>query len=144
MFSKACEYAIRAMICLAACSKKGERLTLTKIAGKTDSPQAFTAKVLQQLSKAGLIDSMKGPNGGFSLPAAKARKVKLSHVVKAIDGDAIYTGCGLGLKECSDKRPCPLHDHFRQVRKDLRRMLEGTSIEELSRGLKEGSTFMHH
>ncbi len=130
------------MICLAACSEKGERLTLTEIASKTDSPQAFTAKVLQQLSKAGLIDSMKGPNGGFSLPTAKALKVKLSHVVKAIDGDAIYTGCGLGLKECSDKRPCPLHDHFLQVRKDLRRMLEGTSIEELSLGLKEGSTFM--
>lgn len=130
------------MICLAACSEKGERLTLSEIASKTDSPHAFTAKVLQQLTKAGLIDSMKGPNGGFSLPTAKAQEVKLSHVVRAIDGDAIYTGCGLGLKECSDKRPCPLHVHFLQVRKDLRRMLEGTSIEDLSRGLKDGSTFM--
>ena len=115
---------------------------MTEIAGKTDSPQAFTSKVLQQLTKAGLIDSMKGPKGGFSLPTAKAQEVKLSHVVRAIDGDAIYTGCGLGLKECSDKRPCPLHVHFLQVRKDLRRMLEGTSIEDLSRGLKDGSTFM--
>ena len=142
MFSKACEYAIRASIYIAGQSNSGKRVSLKDIAKTIDSPEAFTAKILQQLSRYGIIDSVKGPSGGFSISEEKLQSLKLSHVVKAIDGDSIFTGCGLGLKECSEKQPCPVHHKFKIVRNELRSMLENTSIKELSLNLKKGMTFL--
>lgn len=142
MFSKACEYGIRAVVCIAACGAKGERMALKEVAERTGSPEAFTAKIMQKLSHAGVVNSMKGPGGGFEIPPELAKRVFLSDVVSAIDGDSIYTGCALGLPECDHERPCPMHEHFLKVREDLRRMLEGTSVHELTHGMKDGSTFL--
>jgi len=142
MFSKACEYAIRATILIAMEGRKGRRMSLVEIADRTGSPKAFTAKVLQQLARAGILESTKGPNGGFDLPPAKAKKVKLSMVVKAIDDDGVYKGCGMGLPQCNAKKPCPLHDHFLQVREDLRAMLESTDMHMLAHGLEDGTTYL--
>lgn len=138
MFSKACEYAFRAMIVVARGSADGSRCTVEEIADDTGSPPAYAAKVLQKLAHEGLVDSIRGPGGGYRLTAAHARKVKLSHIVKAIDDDSVYKGCALGLAECNHSKPCPLHDHFIAVREDLRRMLEGTSIQDLVEGLEVG------
>lgn len=142
MFSKTCEYAFRATTLVAAASAAGERLSLDAIAERTDSPKAFTAKVLQQLARAGILSSHKGPNGGFDLPPLIAKKVKLSHIVKAIDDDTVYRGCGMGLKACNALKPCPLHPHFETIREDLRTMLENTTIHSLIIGLENGATFL--
>jgi Rrf2 family protein len=142
MFSKACEYAIRAVVYIAGCSADGQRSGLKEIAQRTGSPEAFTAKILQRLSHAGLIRSMKGPGGGFEVPPELAQKVRLSDIVSAIDGDTIFTGCALGLSQCDSEKPCPLHDHFLIVREDLRAMLEGTTMHDLVGDLRSGSTFL--
>jgi Rrf2 family protein len=142
LFSKACEYAIRAVVCLAACGVQGERLSLTEIAERTDSPEAFTAKILQKLVRAGLVNSVKGPGGGFDISDRNARKITLSQVVSTIDGDSIYTGCALGLPQCNAAKPCPLHDHFLRIRDDLRTMLERTTVHDLINGLNKGKTFL--
>lgn len=142
MFSRACQYAIRAAVLIALEGRNKRRMSLVEIAERTGSPRAFTAKVLQQLAKAGILESTKGPNGGFDLPPAKAKKVKLSMVVKAIDGDQVYRGCGMGLPYCNPKKPCPLHDHFQEVRDELRDMLEGTDLHTLSLGLEKGKAFL--
>jgi len=68
--------------------------------------------------------------------------VKLSMIVKAIDGDKIYVGCGLGLKECNAQKPCPLHDKFVDIRNDLSKMLKSTSLYELATGLEVGLTYL--
>lgn len=143
MFSKACEYAIRATIYIADQSSRGRRVGIKDISKEIDSPEAFTAKILQQLSKTQIIDSVKGPNGGFAIEVEKMSKIKLSQVVSAIDGDSVYKGCGLGFKQCSEKQPCPVHDKFKVVRDELKKMLESTTILELSMGLKKGITFLH-
>ncbi len=117
-------------------------MRLGEIARKTDLPEAFTAKVLQQLVHAGLVYSTKGPGGGFSITPALARKVKLSNIVATIDGDAVYKGCALGLPQCDASKPCPLHDHFLKIREDLRRMLERTSVQDLVKDLQEGGTVL--
>lgn len=142
MFSKACEYGIKATLYIARQSQLNERASLKEIAGAINSPEAFTAKILQQLARHGVINSAKGPNGGFYLPAADQEKNKLCHIVTAIDGDGIYSGCGLGLKECNELQPCPVHDKFKIVRDQLKDMLETTTIHELTTGLKEGLTFL--
>ena len=109
MFSKSCEYAIRAMIYIADQSLKGIRTTLADISHEIDSPVAFTAKILQQLSKSQVVTSLKGPSGGFYMTDLQLSTISLAKVVKAIDGEKIFTTCGLGLKQCSEKQPCPVH-----------------------------------
>lgn len=142
MFSKACEYGIRASIYIAEQSLEGERVSLKDIAGEIDSPVAFTAKILQKLRKHGIISSLKGPTGGFQIDIERIGRIKLSDIVYAIDGDHIYTGCGLGLNECNEEHPCPLHYDFKKVRDDLKQMLESTNLRDLALKLEKGSAFL--
>lgn len=128
MFSKACEYAIRATLHVAHATANDERATVKEIAKATGAPEAFTAKVLQQLVHAGLIASMRGPGGGFTLTQARARNLTLEAIVRCIDGDAVFTGCALGLPTCSDRKPCPVHDQFKEVRTRLSGMLSATTV----------------
>lgn len=142
MFSKACEYGIRATLHIAVQSEMGTRVSLKDIAKAIDSPEAFTAKILQLLAKNGIVTSVKGPAGGFEITTKDAHRIKLSHIVAAIDGDSIYKGCGLGLKTCNENKPCPVHDKFKLIREELRNMLESTSISELSETVHDGLTFL--
>ena len=65
MFSKTCEYAIRALIFIAQKSKDRSRISIKDISSGIDSPEYFIAKILQDLSRKGFVQSAKGPNGGF-------------------------------------------------------------------------------
>lgn len=142
MFSKACEYGIRSAIYIAEQSLLQRKVGLKEVAKAIDSPEAFTSKILQQLSRNNVINSEKGPTGGFSMDSAKLETIKLDSIVFAIDGDAIYKGCGLGLKQCNAKKPCPVHNQFKIVRDNLNAMLTTTTIKELALGLKEGATVL--
>ncbi|RYG42622.1 MAG: transcriptional regulator, partial [Chitinophagaceae bacterium] len=71
------------------------------------------------------VQSVKGPNGGFFLNE-KSKKYTVADVVKAIDGDKLFTGCGMGLKNCSEKKPCPLHDRFKATRIQIHDMLKSS------------------
>jgi len=142
MFSKACEYGIRASIFIAEQSLLDKKVSLKDIAKAIDSPEAYTSKILQQLSRNFIINSDKGPTGGFSMNKQELEKVKLSTVVTAIDGDAIYNGCGLGLKNCNEEKPCPAHSQFKIIRDQLKIMLETTLVRNLTMDFKEGLTFL--
>lgn len=128
MFSKACEYGIKAVTFVASQSLEGQRVALKEIAEAIDSPVAFTAKILQQLRKNHIIDSVKGAHGGYGISSTQLDQVTLSKIVYAIDGDAIYISCGLGLSSCNALKPCPVHDKFVSIRSELRKMLESTTF----------------
>lgn len=142
MFSKACEYGIRSLIFITKKSSEGSRVNISDISKAIDSPNAFTAKILQKLVKGKLVQSAKGPRGGFYINEKDIDKVQLSDVVKIVDGDNIYKGCGLGLKECNELQPCPLHEKFKQVRGDLKKMLQSTSLYDLARQLEDGTAVL--
>ncbi len=142
MFSKACEYGIRASIHLARLSKRGERCSLKQIAEAIDSPVAFTAKVLQLLSRNEIIHSIHGPTGGYEIPVEELSKIYIIDIVTAIDGDKIFNGCGLGLQNCNEKKPCPLHFQFKGIRDDLKQMLQNTTINDLAEELHLGMAFL--
>ncbi|WP_430613522.1 RrF2 family transcriptional regulator [Flavobacterium sp. JP2137] len=142
MFSKTCEYAIRATIFIAAESYRDQRVGLQDIAIKIDSPEAFTAKILQTLVKHKVINSTKGPSGGFDIPKDLIAQIKLAQIVSAIDGDAVYNSCAIGLKQCSEVQPCPVHNKFKNIREELKKMLCTTTLEELALGIKSGSTYL--
>jgi len=142
MFSKACEYAIKAAIFIATKSYEGKRVSPKEISAEINSPQAFTAKILQALVKHNIVNSVKGAYGGFEIDKNNISNVKLAQIVNAIDGDSIYSGCGLGLETCDENHPCPVHDKFKGVRDELKLMLEETNLEELALNIKSGTSFL--
>lgn len=137
-FSKTCEYAIRAVFFIAHKTANGKRVGIKEIAEGIDSPEHFLAKILQDLSRKRLINSAKGPHGGFYLDADSLKR-PISEIVEAIDGDNLFHGCALGLKQCSEINPCPLHNEFKGIRNKITDMMVGTTIgdfnEELINGL---------
>ena len=141
MFSKTCEYAIRAMIFIAQKSKDGNKVGIKEIAKGIDSPEHFIAKILQDMGRRRLLQSLKGPNGGFYLDA-EALDCSLADIVKVVDGDKLFTGCGLGLKQCSETHPCPIHHEFKAVRKGIQHMLENAKLGEFTEELEKSLTFL--
>jgi Rrf2 family transcriptional regulator, iron-sulfur cluster assembly transcription factor len=142
MFSKSCEYGIKAIIYIATKSLDGERVKIGEVSAQINAPEAFTAKILTSLIKKDILEAKTGPYGGFLMDLNHVSKIKVSEIVAAIDGDSIYNGCGLGLEECNSNRPCPMHDKFIKIREELRQMLETTSVLDLATGLKSGKTIL--
>ena len=142
MFSKACEHGIRAIIYIATQSLEGKRVKIGDVATHAGSPEAFTGKVLGALTKHNIVNSHTGPYGGFNIDLNRMEQIKVSDIVFAIDGDSIYNGCALGLNECSNDYPCPMHDKFIQVRTDLKTTLETTTVYQLATNLKSGKTIL--
>ncbi len=139
IFSKTCEYAIRSVFFIAHRTENGNRVGIKEIAEGISSPEHFLAKILQDLSKRGIVKSVKGPNGGFFMDESTLQR-PLVDVVEAIDGNGLFTGCGLGLVSCSASRPCPLHNEFAAIRKKIHNMLVNTSIKDFSEDLNLGIT----
>ena len=142
MFSKSCEYGIKAMIYIATQSMQDIRIKIGDISENVGSPEAFTAKILGALVKQRIVRSQTGPNGGFYIDKHRMKEIKVSEIVAAIDGDSIYNGCGLGLSECSNAQPCPMHHKFVKIRAQLKVMLQTTTIYDLAVGLKSGKTIL--
>ena len=143
MFSKACEYALRALLFLASVSRDGKKASLRQIAAGIDSPEPFVGKILQDLARKGLLRSAKGPTGGFYLTPEMLDR-SLADVVTAIDGDKLFTACGLGLKACSETTPCPIHHEFKRIRADIFRMLQEAKIGTFSAELDSNLLFLKH
>jgi len=142
MFSKACEYGIKSVIYITEQSLVGKRVSIKQVTKAIDSPEAYTSKILQQLKRNEIINSDKGPGGGFSIDRSKMDSITLKQIVFSFDGDKIYKGCGLGLKECNALKPCPVHNHFELVRNELSNLLENTTLKYLALKLQDGTGFL--
>ena len=116
------------MIYIAANEQKGKRTGLKEVTEAIASPEAFTAKILQQLVKNGLLLSFRGPTGGFILNDEK--DIRLHDVVVAIDGTHLMEDCVLGLNECSSSNPCPVHEKFQIVKNELTETLLSTRVND--------------
>jgi len=141
MFSKTCEYAIRALLYIAQQSNAGRKVGIKEIAKGTDAPEHFIAKILQDLSRRGMVQSSKGPNGGFFFDDSET-EFTLADIVKAIDGDKIFYGCALGLNECSEVQPCPLHFEMKGIRELIKQKLEAVKLGAFNKELEHNLAFL--
>jgi|SRR6476659_1631427 len=139
IFSKTCEYAMRSVFFIAHKTIDGNRVGIKEIAKGINSPEHFLAKILQDLSRRGIVQSVKGPNGGFYMDQYSLNR-PLADVVEAVDGDRLFIGCGLGLEYCSELNPCPLHNDFKTIRDQINKMLKTTSIADFNGNLNLGIT----
>jgi len=142
MFSKSCEYGIKATLFIAQKSQSGERVSLKEIAEAIDSPTAFTAKILQILAKAAIVNSTKGPNGGFEIEKVRLSQISLKQIVQAIDGNNIFEGCALGLSICNEKAPCPMHNEFVIIRNQLNETLASSNLLDVASELNRGQSVL--
>jgi len=85
------------------------------------------------LVKRGILDSQKGPTGGFYI-TRDLDKITLYDIVEAIDGTGIFFKCGLGLAACDAKNPCPMHTQFEAVRDELNDMCKNNTLQDLVLG----------
>jgi Rrf2 family protein len=130
MFSTSCQYGLQGMLYIAMHSSKDDNVGLIEIAENQEIPRHFLSKILQQLVKAGLLESMKGPNGGFKL-SKKPEKITLLQIIKAIDGLDVFTQCGIGFKKCSDDHPCPIHHDYKKVRDKVYELFKKKTLKEV-------------
>ncbi len=131
MFSKACEYGMRATIYVAQQSELGKKVGVKTIAEAIESPEAFTGKIMQQLTKNGFVHSVKGPYGGFFMDKTSIKETKLSDIVELFDGKSAYLGCVLGLRTCSDTHPCPLHKEALPILHKLKELLTTKTLYDI-------------
>jgi Rrf2 family transcriptional regulator, iron-sulfur cluster assembly transcription factor len=102
-----------------------------EIAKEEGLPAPILGKVLQELVRKGLLESRRGPGGGFRL-ARRPQLITLRDVVAAIDGLDQFLECAVGLENCSDESPCPLHDTWKGLRTQMMNYLENTTLADMA------------
>jgi len=134
LYSKTCEHAIRALSYLA--SRASTDLCLVdEIAEAEDLPRPFTSKILRDLVRAGLLTSSRGPGGGYAL-ARDPEDVSLLEIQQIVDSTDTLSRCAVGLEQCNDQAPCPLHDEFKPLRQSIRVYLEETTLAQMAGALR--------
>ena len=131
IFSRRCEYALQAVLYLAL-KPEGERTSIKELTKHVKLPSPFLAKILQDLTRKGLLASSKGPHGGFAL-GKPARDITLFHVVDAIDGVAFSNGCVLGFMECSSETPCAMHNEWKPIRDRIQSSLASQDVAAMAK-----------
>lgn len=141
MLSNSSKYAIKAVLFLALYSSEDTKIMIKDIAKPINVPQAYIAKLLQELSKRNLISSSRGVKGGFYLNEENRRQPVMS-IVNLIDGEKKINACLLSLDKCHEDKPCPLHKIANPSREILIKILKNKTINDLSLEVKSGNAFL--
>lgn len=137
MFSKTCEYGIKAVLYIASQSLENKRVKIGDIVQNIDSPEAFTGKILGVLSRNEIINSRTGPNGGYEINQKNIHLITVADIIKAIEGNDFFEGCVLGLSHCNPNEPCPMHNTIDPIRNKTKIDLQATTIHDLTIGLEK-------
>lgn len=142
MLSNSCKYGVRAVLLIASKPASEGKVGLKTIAAELSIPQPFLAKILQILTKNRILDSAKGPHGGFSLMRPSS-EITLMDIVRSIDGDEFFDSCLLTGEKCNYYEPskgvCMLHNDLRKEKVRLTRFFSSKSIDALVRQLKKST-----
>ncbi len=126
LFSHASQVALRAALYLAQ-QPHGKLCPVREIAHRTGLPKPYLAKIIQHLMGAGLVRAHRGPHGGVELGKAPGQ-IRLRDLVGAMEGSVHPEQCALGLRACSQRRPCPLHGRWMRIQAETQALLEETTL----------------
>ena len=116
---------------LLASQEPGKLTGARRISEVEKIPMPFLWKILRLLTLRKLVRSFKGIRGGYEL-GRTAEDISLNDVFLATDGGDFRVDCVLGLPECDNQNPCPLHEKWKQIRADMTQMLDHTSLADLA------------
>lgn len=128
--TRAADYALRAMVYI-SCLPEDAVVLGGKVAETQRIPPSFTAKILRRLVRAGLLRSVRGAHGGFSLNRP-ATRITLLDVVEAIEGPICLTPCAVDGKHCELWEECPGSLVWPPIQESLNKMLRSLSLEDLA------------
>src|SRR5688572_22978500 len=111
MLTQTGEYALRAMVYLAR-KEQHDFVGVREIAQATEVPANYLAKILQQLTRSGVLDSQKGFGGGFRV-ARKLQSISLFDIIQPLERVEKFQHCVLGQRLCNEHAACPLHDTWK-------------------------------
>jgi len=123
------DYAVRAVLYLARLGQN-ERAATSQVAQEQHIPPSFLAKIISQLSIAGLLHTSRGARGGVTL-AREPRDITLLEVIEAIDGPIMLNECVGDSATCSFDEECPLRPVWCEAQNDLVNRLKATDFEQL-------------
>ncbi|MEO6406640.1 MAG: Rrf2 family transcriptional regulator [Ferruginibacter sp.] len=141
MLSQTCTTAIKAVIYLASKFESGEKAGIKEIAGYIHASEHTVGKMLQALVKENVINSAKGPTGGFYI-TAKQKNQPIISIIDAIDGKEVFDQCGLGLSKCSATHPCPIHNDYKIIRDGFKALCRRKKIADLCETVNEGLAYL--
>ena len=128
--TRAADYGFRVMIFLAG-PGADTRVSLVDLAAATNAPDSFLSKVLQALSRAGLISSRRGQSGGFSI-SSRGSAASMLDVIEAIDGKICLNTCLIAGKSCNRKHSCPAHPIWADAQRAMLQVLGAATIANLA------------
>lgn len=131
MFNKETEYALRGLVYIQLQNIKGRRPGTAEIAKEIEAPPFYIAKILQKLVRQGFVGSLKGKGGGFFFETDKP-DLPILDLIRTIEGDRSFSGCGFGLKQCNEKNPCPLHERYAPIRKAVNDLVSEETVQSLA------------
>jgi Rrf2 family transcriptional regulator, iron-sulfur cluster assembly transcription factor len=127
LFSSATGYALRA---LAALPEDGSFYLAKDLASELALPGPYLAKILQGLVQAEILESVRGPKGGFRL-LRPSRQISVGEVVSSLEGPDALEGCVMGFPSCGCDHPCPLHEAWGAVKAQVTSSMTEATIRDL-------------
>jgi Rrf2 family protein len=131
MFNKETEYALRGLVYIKLQNLKNHRPGTAEVSREIEAPPFFIAKILQRLVRNGFLESLKGKGGGFYFDPAKP-DLPLINLISATEGDRSFSGCGIGLKNCDQNNPCPLHEKYAPIRDSINKLVSVETVQSLA------------
>ena len=137
MLSKTGRYGIRALLYLAANSSEGHLIGVKDLAQQTEISEHMLSKVLQFLTRQGLITSKKGRRGGFYL-TPEQKNLNLAQVIKALEQtEYLISVCLLGQKHCNSRMQCPYQDRVARIRMELSAIYASDTVEQTAQKIMD-------
>ena len=127
LFNVATGYALQS---LAAMPEDGSFVMAKDMAENLKLPLPFLAKILQNLARAEILESVRGPKGGFRL-ARPAHKVSVGEVLIAMEGEGSLDRCVMGFPQCDPETPCPMHDAWAAVKEQVDESMTRATLRDL-------------
>jgi Rrf2 family iron-sulfur cluster assembly transcriptional regulator len=137
MLSNTSKHAIRAVIYLALFASSDKKIGIREVSDQLGIPMPFLGKILQLLAKQQVLDSTKGPHGGFSLKRP-AVDLSLMEIIGIIDGKDSFDDCVIRNTKCSHEAPCSLHDKIAPYRKGIKSIMLTQTIADLAVEFRNG------
>jgi Rrf2 family protein len=135
LLSTGSQYVMTALILIGR-KPEGETMSANELAVMLNSPTAYLSQMLAKLQEPGIIGSRRGANGGVFI-ARPLKKIRLIDIVTALEGDAFFRRCFLGIDGCGHIEPCPFHDNWVEHRSNIRQWLSGTTLYDLCNNLND-------